>query len=287
MTTTIRNGAGRLAALVVGISNYGSSAVHLPGCHEDARSWRDLMITTYAAAEADTRVLLDRRADRAGVVEGLRWLLGRHADCSRLVFCFAGHGTLVERTPPQPGGVLSFEEAIVCCAASPAEVASAYLFDHDLSTLVAQSGADLAAVSLTLVIDACHAGGFVPARAAARASAARARFHPPARVSAPALARQRPRRFGVMAERSRVSPRGGEPVLVAAARSNESAFDAKMDDGRHHGVFSYYATALLGRERGLSYRALASQLARQIGDRFDQEPEVEGAASRLDRSFTD
>jgi hypothetical protein len=139
------------------------------------------------------------------------------------------------------------------------------------------------------VIDACHAGGFVPATAAKRAESAVVRFHPAAAGTAQtvAAAREWPRRFGALAERSRALTRSAQPVLVAAARTNESAFDARMDDGRHHGVFSYYATALLRRDPGLSYRALAAALAREIENRFDQAPQAEGASSRLDRSFTD
>ena len=153
---TTKNGSdhGRLAALVVGISDYGASAVRLPGCREDARSWRDLAATTYGASEDDLRVLLDRRASRAGVLDGLRWLVERRSTCSRLLFCFAGHGTLVARPSPQTNDGTMFDEALICCPSAPGDPASAYLFDDDVSQIFGQPATGAAPTPLTLVIDA-------------------------------------------------------------------------------------------------------------------------------------
>jgi hypothetical protein len=278
---------GRLAALVVGISNYGDGAVRLPGCHADAQSWRDLAETTYGASADDVRVLLDHRASRAGVLEGLRWLLERGTSCSRLLFCFAGHGTLVERPPEHPQHGTMFDEALICYPSAAAAPASGYLFDDDLSLVVGQSAAGASTARLTLVIDACHAGGFEDG---AGSGLALARFQPAAgglasfrRMSA-GSAGVTPRRFGTM---TAAPPGVSRPVLVAAAHANQSAYDDRMADGRHHGVFSFYATALLRDERRLSYRALVARVARELERRFDQVPQAEGDPSRIGSAFTE
>ncbi|HLK90046.1 MAG TPA: caspase family protein [Polyangia bacterium] len=289
LTTNGIDDHGRLAALVVGISDYGATAVRLPGCEEDARSWRDLAVQTYGAAEGDVRVLLDRRASRADVLEGLRWLLGRGATCSRLLFCFAGHGTLVERpSPSRPEEGAVFDEALICYPSAAADPAAAYLFDDDVSLVVGQAGTGASAARLTLVIDACHAGGF---EREAPAGAAIARFRPAAGNAAGprvAAAGVKLRRFGTLAAAPPDRPTGrAQPVLVAAARSNQSAYDDRMDDGRHHGVFSFHATALLRADRGLSYRALVARVARELERQFDQVPQLEGDSSRIGRAFTE
>src|SRR4051794_4956705 len=89
--------AKAVKALVVGISDYGSSVNGLPGCRRDILDWRNLLTGRFGVPASRIRSRIDAQATRAGVVRDLHWLFSKAKAGDHLIFAYAGHGTRVKR----------------------------------------------------------------------------------------------------------------------------------------------------------------------------------------------
>jgi Caspase domain len=82
-------------ALVVGIESYpGGEAARLKGCLLDAEMFRRTLVESSGFAAGEIEMLLDRRATRAGILEGIERQLRRAARGDLFVFYYSGHGTV-------------------------------------------------------------------------------------------------------------------------------------------------------------------------------------------------
>jgi hypothetical protein len=70
-------------------------------------------------------------------------------------------------------------------------------------------------------------------------------------------------------------------LIVAAAREEESAWDAEMEDGERHGAFTYHATRALARENALTADALINHVSPLVAVRFPQHPGLLGDDTRF------
>lgn len=272
-------------ALVVGIGNYGRLGQPLPGCANDLAGWRDLVVPTLGVTGADLRVRADAQATREVLIDDLRWLLSDANAGDQRVFFFAGHGARLHRRDPQTGIVDAvIDETLVAYPGESGDYESFMLFDSDLKHLIDQSGFP-ASARLTLIIDACHSGGI-----------ARPFFINGEEDSTPyarcllieeeeiaprdfELAERQVRAFGALdaVEISR--------VFVAAAQASESAWDARMPDGKRHGVFSYHALTAISGQPTISFNQLITAVTSLIDNSFPQHPLLLGDNSRFSGSI--
>jgi len=262
-------------ALVVGIGDYGRLGQPLPGCANDLAGWRDLLAPTLGIANGALRVRADDQATRNVLLADLQWLLSDVSPGDQRVFFFAGHGARLRRRDPLSGIMQAvLEETLVTYPGASDELESYMLFDADLATLIDQSGFP-ASGRLSLIIDACHSGGM--ARELDDSPIARC-FKLDEEVQKREWAQAMPvvRTFGSLETIDAVSR-----VIVAAARAEQSAWDARMPDGKRHGVFSYHALKALSALSGLTFNTLITTVTPPIAAEFPQNPTLLGDTSRF------
>ncbi|HXW05914.1 MAG TPA: caspase family protein [Vicinamibacterales bacterium] len=248
---------GRRTALCVGIDAYADRP--LQGCVNDARAWGAAL----RRLDFDVQYLLDRRATRASMLDGLRDLVTSASPGDVIVFQYAGHGTQLkdvsgDETDP-------FDEAIV-----PVDYAAgAFLIDDDLAAVLERLPAG---AMLTMFMDCCHSGTisrFAPALRPVETATERVRYLPvdPALELRHEEFSARVRGAGTRA-RERALP---GVIQFAACRDDEYAWES---DG--HGDFTTAAARLLeeAAARGDTNEAFIRGVAREVAVRNRQHPSL-------------
>ncbi len=295
-----------MRALLVGINHY--QKLPLRGCINDVRLMQAVLQERFGVAETQLRVLLDADATRQAILEGLTWLAepdptdGPHAPLR--LFHYSGHGIqLADPTGTEPDGKT---EAIACF-----DYATAGSISDD--TLREYYNRFDPAMHLILTMDCCHSGDihYVPEadvvnrfldpdeaeqeriRAAQMAYIERRSEHL-AQLESELRAR------GVSGIELRTAIRAAEAaydqpqprpttdvaILVAAAREDQPAADARFGE-QFYGAMTYYLTQLLRESPTLpSYTALIQELRQRLLDaRFSQQPQLDGNPVRLELPF--
>src|SRR5512134_2196982 len=235
-------GGGEMArkALLVGINRYPDPANDLRGCVNDVLLMRETLERRYGfAGPGGFRVLTDRRATTAAILEGLAWLVAGVAPGDSLVFHYSGHGSQV---PDRNGDERDGLDEILC----PYDLEWEHpLTDDDLAIAVAPipQGA-----LLTVILDCCHSGTGLRGPSS-NGSGIRPRFLP--HLAEPAPFTRPVRRFGVSVTKTNA-------VLLAACRDDQTSADAFID-GKYRGAHTSYLCRSR-REGGWNptYRDLAS-----------------------------
>lgn len=83
-------------ALIIGINDYEGDDSDLRGCVNDAKAFRDLLVSKYDVPLSNTRNLYDDSADVEGFVEGMKWLLQSASPGDQIVFFYSGHGVQLD-----------------------------------------------------------------------------------------------------------------------------------------------------------------------------------------------
>jgi len=87
-------------ALLVGINAYPDAP--LSGCVNDVKDMANYLVAEHGFAPSSIRLLVDRRATTAAIIERLNWLVKDAKPGDRLVFHHSCHGTQVAtRTPAE------------------------------------------------------------------------------------------------------------------------------------------------------------------------------------------
>jgi hypothetical protein len=268
-------------ALIVGISDYGRLGQPLPGCINDMNEWRGLLVGALGFAADEVRLLADDRATKPEIEKRLDWLLADGAKGGRRVFVFAGHGARLRRRDSDTGDLDDKRDEALVTYPPPAGDADTYLiYDDDLAAIADKSGAG-PSCRVTFIFDSCHSGGMLRAMFDLNGEKPLPRcwLKPPDLAARSATVPLPVRRLGSFeGSRSNV-PR----LIIAAAREEESAWDALMDDGERHGAFTYHATRALARENALSADALINHVSPLVAVRFPQHPGLLGDEARYGR----
>lgn len=231
-------------ALCIGINDYPGTDMDLKGCVNDANDWADeLGRRGYAVTR-----MLDARATKAAMVEGMRSLIGAAGFGDTVVITFSGHGTYA---PDRDGDEADRLDEALC----PYDIATGggALIDDELRALFA---ARKGGVKLVLISDSCHSGT-VNRLAAADPDApqqARPRFMPMGNWMKGDAARPFP--IGSAAS-TQLAVNGNSPWIGAMLRQagdllmagcqegpNKFSYDAVIS-GRPNGAFTYYALRTL------------------------------------------
>lgn len=258
-------------ALCVGINDYPQQGMDLKGCVNDAHQWADLLTGHYDFAKPDVKVVLDKHATHAAILDGLRWLLAGAKKGDVLVFTNSSHGTYLADTD---GDEPTYDEAMC-----PYDTADHPLVDDELRTLFEDLGAG---VRLTVLADSCHSGSVTRALPMETPDQRRVRFLNPkaiGREEVPGIRSWRPRR-----EKHPMSAM--KEVLLSGCKSSQYSYDATID-GSPHGAFTYHAIREIERARyKLTYEQLRDRVVPALGEsNYDQEPQLEGASPNLRRQI--
>jgi hypothetical protein len=262
-SATASRAGGRRVALCVGIDDYADRP--LRGCVNDARAWGAAL----RQLGFDVRYLLDRKATRAAILDGLRRLATSARSGDVIVFQYAGHGTQLKDTSGDEGDL--FDESIV-----PIDYADgAFLIDDDIAGVLREVAAG---GTVTMFMDCCHSGTisrFAPAIRPVETLTDRVRYLPVDRVLEQRhqefSARVRGLPAGEVRPRLTLDRETALPGVIqfAACRDDEYAWES---DGR--GDFTTAATALLvsAAGRGDTNEAFIQAAARAVALRNRQHP---------------
>lgn len=256
---------GRRRALCIGIDNY-PHITPLGGCLKDADRWRSALET----AGFEVTTVDEKDATAEVIVARLRNLIQSADAGDRLVFQFAGHGTLIRDSSddeiesqsdsclcaidcnnPQGNGGLVIDD----------EIYEAYrLLRHD--------------AHLTCFFDCCHSG-----------TAIRAYGAPPQRQVRPGMKARAVKPTANMIEAYRAKKgrfaraTGGGPIGVLFAACQDSEFAYEYEGA---GLFTAVATKELPKARGLSNRQFHQKILTALGPDAGQSPRLYGDVSRFD-----
>ena len=230
-------------ALCIGINDYPGTEMDLNGCVNDANDWAEVL---GRRGYAVTR-LLDAKATKAAMVEGLQSVIGGAASGDSVVITFSGHGTYV---PDADGDELDGLDEALC----PHDLTTGGgpLIDDEIRVLF---GKRKGGVRLVLISDSCHSGT-VTRLAAAEASEPhlpRPRFLPmgnwmrpdqlPRAALAPAATMNAA--TGISPLAGAMSKRAGDLLLAGCKEGpNNFSYDAWIN-GRYNGAFTFYALKAL------------------------------------------
>lgn len=284
---------GRRIALLIAISDYrnlkadgpsGLKPLEGPVEHDLPRMRRALRKWGFGDS-ADTRVLTDSQASRAGIEAGFRWLASQVRDTSDVVVIyFSGHGTSAPDGADRDEAVVDpndhDDEALV-----PWDVQDTPAAIHDARQLVIDDQIRdwLAAIrtdNVTMIVDACYSGTITRGES-------RFRSRGPA---APASGGSAASAAGATAVATTMALRNPKHTVITAAsprqRANEIEFSTAEGD-RYFGVLTYFLTeALLFRADSTTrYDDVMQDVQRgvtSLGYQIErQDPQLEGERGAL------
>ena len=272
-------------AVLIGINRYQVPGADLRGCVNDVRNLQKALVELYGFSTRDVVTLLDAQATKRNMQAAIRQLVasGRKGDV--LVLHYSGHGSNV---PDKDGDEADHRDEILC----PHDLDwKAPLTDDWLRTTFDRLRKG---VNLTAIFDCCHSG------------TATRLLYPP---DAPIVPRYLPSPWDLVASESGRRLRGTlratvhratetkrrrsdvvtadiPEVLFSGCRSTQTSADAYIG-GSYNGALTYNLVAALREAKGhITFRELHRRVLQRLKrGRYDQVPQLEGAASAPDRPF--
>ena len=222
-------------ALCIGINNYPGTQNDLNGCLNDADDWAKEL----AGRGFEVSKLIDSKATKAAMVEGMQAVITNAAYGDAVVITYSGHGTW---EADEDGDEPDRRDEALC----PYDLTSGPLLDDQLYELFSERGRG---VRLIFISDSCHSGTVAKFFREPDASR-RVRFLAPEEYP---QNKDRLRRLRLI-ERApaRGRSRGGA-LLLAGCQDTEYSYDASFG-GRPNGAFTRVALdALKTLPPGASY----------------------------------
>jgi hypothetical protein len=280
-------------ALLVGINDYfpvGTGGPDLRGCLNDVKDMAHTLnaLSVVPATPGTMRILTNRRATKAAIMAGLKWLVTGTKKGDTLIFYYSGHGSQVADVS---GDDIDGKDETIC----PHDYANAGMIkDDELRGVFSGLPAE---ANLDVFLDSCHSGGGT--RDLAAASANPGSEHLTYRFVEPPLD------YGFFLDsdpkipvRGILKPARGEKEIVIAPGLNHVLWAACRDyqtsaedliGGAYRGVFTYCYCKALRRAGTVITRkrldALVSADIRRMG--YGQVPQLEGTKrSILEKVFS-
>jgi metacaspase-1 len=259
-------------ALCGGINDYPGDGSDLNGCVNDAKVWAGLLVEHFDFGKGDVRLLLDREATKASMMQSLGELVGGAASGDTLVFTNSSHGTYVADTDGDEG---AYDEALC-----PYDCEENLIVDDELRELFSKVPAG---VNLTVVSDSCHSGTVTRAAISENLPVKtpddrRVRFLHPALIGRKILSNPWKARNKTRAKHPQSKMK---EILLSGCTPQEYSYDALIG-GRYHGAMTYYAVkAIRDADYDLSWSQLHSRLRHLIEEA--EYPQLEGATPNKKR----
>lgn len=264
-------------ALCVGINDYPFSQVNdLRGCVNDANDWATLLKDHFDFT--DVKILLDKKANKANMLSGVKNLLAGAKSGDVLVFTNASHGTY---RADEDGDEPNYDEAIC-----PHDTDSNLIIDDDLRELFANIPEG---VRLTVISDSCHSGSVTRVMVPKSRRERRNRELAPnvwggRMLSGEQMSAARKRKRQQKGEKYPES--GMKEILLSGCKSNQTSADAHIAGG-FHGAMSYYAIQTIrDADYKLTYAQLHMYMKNKLMDEmYEQEPQLEGTDENKNRQI--
>jgi hypothetical protein len=280
-------------ALLVGINDYspvGAGGPDLRGCVNDVKDIAHTLnaLGVVPAAPRTMRILTDRWATRAAILDGLKWLVTGAKKGDMLIFHYSGHGSQVADVS---GEEIDRKDETIC----PHDYATAGMIKDDDFRAIFRGLA--AGVNLDVLLDSCHSGSGTRELGAIAAAPEEQKVtyryvEPPldygffldADPTIPLRGILKPQ----SGEKEAVIVRGLNHVLWAGCRDYQTSAEASIS-GVYRGIFTYcFCKALRRAGVGVTRNkldALVSADIRRMG--YSQVPQLEGTARSIaERVFT-
>jgi len=265
-------------ALLIGINEYALVGANLRGCVNDVQNIAGALTDLYGFAPADTTMLVDDQATKAAMMQAIAELVDTAAPGDVLYLHYSGHGSNV----PDTNGDEETDgrDEILC----PHDLDwNDPLTDDWLRTTFDRLDPG---ASLTVVMDCCHSGSNTrePHLPGGPQPEVISRFLPN-----PVDERGGGEFTGTPRRRRR---RGASDVhdvdivetLVSGCRDDQTSADAHID-GAFSGALTYYLVRAMRDEPEATYRRLHEKTLAGLHNAYEQVPQLEGRAPRLDQPF--
>jgi hypothetical protein len=267
-------------ALLIGVNRYAIPGADLRGCVNDVRNMASALEEVYGFAESDLTILLDDQATKAAMEQSIGDLVDGAAAGDVCYLHYSGHGSNVaDRNGDE---ATDHRDEILC--------------PHDLDWNDPLTDDWLRSTfdrldpraSLTVVMDCCHSGSNTrePLRLPGEPEpAVIARFLAnPDDVERGGGFTGTPRR-----QRRRVRNEDVHDVdiietLVSGCRDNQTSADADID-GTFNGALTYYLVQAVRDQPDGTYRSIHAATLSGLRGNYEQVPQLEGRAARLDQRF--
>lgn len=266
-------------ALLVGINAYRDAP--LRGCVNDVNLMSGILTKYYGFPTKQKRMLTDKSATTANILERLEWLVDGAQPGDVLFFHFSGHGSqMIDSkydTDDEPDGL----DEIIC----PVDLnwRDRVIKDDDLKRIFDKVPAG---TNLTVVLDCCHSGSGLDhaVQYQALGTARGAEFGPdspnrsrllpmPADIANRGLGldlEARPRSV----QSSNVDETG---MMISGCQSHQTSADAWIAN-RYIGAATHALSSTLERHKyNVSYKQLVDEMNQfMVRNRFTQRPELNG-----------
>lgn len=246
----------------------------LKGCVNDAKFWKETLMTAYGVKEANIHVLLDSLATEANFIAEVRWLVNTAKPGDRIFFSYSGHGSQIA-LPDQPEESDGLTE-VICLIDTL--VPDNFFADwaKDLKTT---------GVNATFVFDSCHSGGMTRDPDSG-GRIFRKRWMPKDRLNA----KQRANHFDAieqaevkLAMRTTRAQVQGSYVFLLASQENQTSGDVQFvgDNPPPYGAFTYWIRRTLRSNPQMSIQDLLTAVKKGLKEwEFEQLPLAEYSDSK-------
>jgi hypothetical protein len=271
-------------ALLIGINRYRIPGADLRGCINDVKNMQAVLTQYYGFASKDITLLTDHAATTKAMQAGIQGLITGSRRGDVLLLHYSGHGANV---PDADGDEADRRDEILC----PADLDwKKPLRDDWLRKAFDRLRPG---VSLTVIMDCCHAG--TNTRAPQPPDAPVIIRYLPNPWDLVAVESDRPLRGAVKGTLSKSSKQKRSKdivdakipeVLLTACRDTQTAADALIS-GTYNGALTHCLAQALREGAGrLTYRQLHEGTIKRLQrEGFTQIPQLEARSTRFDRPF--
>ncbi|MEB3181989.1 MAG: caspase family protein, partial [Nostocaceae cyanobacterium] len=267
----------RKLALLVGINQYPTSQrfLRLRGCGNDVELQRQLLIHRFGFNPKNIKILTDKQATRANILEAFEEHLVKQAKPGDVVvFHFSGHGSrVIDPNPLDPKNPLNSTFVPVDDSAAVTAGNVDDIMGRSLFLLMSSLQTD----NFTAVLDSCHSGGGT--RGNIRIRAARGGLELDIKPSDLELKFQTDLISKLKkspAEIEEMRKKGvAKGVVIGSARAEEYAADAAFGDF-YAGAFTYAMTQYLWQTTAEStFTSGFASFSRGVSNSYPQQPVME------------
>lgn len=260
-------------AVLIGVNRYRMPGADLRGCVPDVKNVSRLLQRQYGFEPADIAVITAFDATKKAIEDAVTGLVGDAVRGDVLLVHYSGHGSHV---PDDNGDETDNRDEILC----PTDLDWYDPLRDDWLRNVFDGLAS--GVSLTVITDSCHSGTVTRA------------VEPP---DAPVLQRYLPSPWDLAAAESGRALSGPTrtrdvvtvdipEVLITGCRADQTSADAAIAGGFAGALTYHLVQALEESTAPLSYRELHDQTCAKLKrGRYEQVPQLEGSAERLEQPF--
>ncbi len=273
-------------ALLVGINRYAAPGSDLRGCVNDVADVASLLTELFGFTDADITTLIDDQATQEAMKEAITALVLSGEPGDVLLLHYSGHGSHVSDLS---GDEPDRRDEVLC----PHDLSWSDPFLDDWLRETFDRLVD--GVNLTVVMDCCHSGSNT--RRVYPPDADVPRYLPNPNLVLDGRDQDRVTGNGEVAGGGPAPGRRGRgrsgdvhvvdlaEALITGCRDTQTSADAYIDND-YYGALTYHLVRAV-RELGpqASYRQVHARTLALLRGHYDQVPQLEGRAERLDRPF--